>query len=96
MSESSISVASPRAKSVGDSRPPRFRIKRDHYGYIFVAPFVIGFLIFGLYPVYNTLALSFTDTVIMSRESEFVGLANFERLFADDFFLFPVVAEALL
>lgn len=62
-------------------------MKKDHYGYIFIAPFVIGFLIFGLYPVYNTLALSFTDTIIMSRESEFIGLANFERLFADDFFL---------
>lgn len=62
-------------------------IKKDHYGYLFIAPFVLGFLIFGLYPVYNTLALSFTDTTIMSSEANFIGLRNFERLFADDFFL---------
>lgn len=61
--------------------------KRNYYGYLFLAPFVIAFLIFGLYPVYNTVALSFTDTTIMSRESNFIGLKNFERLFADDIFM---------
>jgi multiple sugar transport system permease protein len=60
--------------------------KRDYYGYLFIAPFVLGFLIFGLYPVYNTFYLSFTDTTLMSREANFVGLQNFQRLFADDVF----------
>ena len=60
--------------------------KKDYYGYLFIAPFVIGFLLFGLYPVYNTLYLSFTDTTLMSSEANFVGLKNFERLFADDVF----------
>lgn len=64
--------------------------KRNYYGYLFIAPFVIAFLIFGLYPVYNTLALSFTDTTLMSRESNFIGLQNFERLFADDVFMTAV------
>jgi multiple sugar transport system permease protein len=61
--------------------------KRNYYGYLFIAPFIIGFLIFGLYPVYNTLYLSFTDTTLMTREANFIGLQNFERLFADDFFM---------
>jgi multiple sugar transport system permease protein len=64
----------------------RLRLRTEQYGYLFITPFVIGFLLFSLYPVYNTLALSFTDTVIMSRESHFIGLENFKRLFADDFF----------
>jgi cellobiose transport system permease protein len=64
--------------------------KRNYYGYFFIAPFVIAFLIFGLYPVYNTLALSFTDMTLMSRESNFVGLQNFERLFADNVFMTAV------
>ena len=63
------------------------RWKREYYGYLFIAPFILGFLIFGLYPLYNTLSLSFTNTTLMSKTSEFVGLANFERLFADDFFM---------
>lgn len=62
------------------------KFRRDHYGYLFIAPFVIAFLIFGLYPVYNTFYLSLTDTTLMSSESNFVGLKNFERLFADDVF----------
>ena len=61
--------------------------KRNYYGYLFIAPFIIGFLIFGLYPVYNTLYLSFTDTTLMTREANFIGLQNFQRLFADDFFM---------
>lgn len=66
----------------------RMKIKKDHYGYLFIAPFIIGFLIFGLYPLYNTFALSFTNTTIMTGESaEFIGLKNFARLFADDFFM---------
>ena len=63
------------------------RFKKNYYGYLFIVPFIIGFLIFGLYPVYNTLALSFTDTTLMSKTANVVGLKNFERLFADDVFL---------
>ena len=63
------------------------RLSTNSYGYLFIAPFILGFLIFGLYPVYNTLALSLTDTTLMSREVNYIGLENFERLFADSFFL---------
>lgn len=62
------------------------KVRKDYYGYLFIAPFIIGFLIFGLYPVYNTLALSFTDTTILSGGGDFIGFKNFERLFADKFF----------
>ncbi len=56
-------------------------------GYLFLTPFIIGFLFFGLYPVLNTIGLSFTDTTLMSKSSHFIGLDNFKRLFADDVFL---------
>src|SRR5574340_348219 len=63
------------------------KVQKNYYGYLFVAPFIIGFLIFGLYPVYNTIALSFTDTTLMRADSNFIGLRNFERLFADKTFI---------
>lgn len=63
------------------------KIERNHYGYVFIAPFIIGFLLFGLYPVYNTLYLSFTDATLMTSQVNFVGLKNFQRLFADDVFM---------
>jgi multiple sugar transport system permease protein len=63
-------------------------LHRINPGYFFVAPFVIGFLIFGLYPVYNTVSLSFTDTTLMNASSaKFIGLDNFKRLFADKMFI---------
>lgn len=62
------------------------KIVKNYYGYLFIAPFIIGFLIFGLYPVYNTLSLSFTDATLMRATSKFVGLQNFQRLFADSTF----------
>ncbi|GAP17204.1 carbohydrate ABC transporter permease [Levilinea saccharolytica] len=75
------------------NRPKKSRF---NYGYYFVAPFVVGFLLFGLYPVYNTIALSFTDTTLMSAKSNFVGLANFKRLFADSVFMTAVKNTWLL
>jgi ABC-type sugar transport system permease subunit len=67
-----------------------FQLKRNQYGYVFIAPFLIAFLIFGLYPVYNTFYLSFTNTTLMSRSADFVGLQNFQRLFADNVFMTAV------
>ncbi len=64
-----------------------FKFKRDYYGYLFIAPFIVAFLLFGLYPVFNTFYLSFTNTTLLGGEASFVGLRNFQRLFADDIFL---------
>ena len=63
------------------------QIKKSYYGYLFITPFIIAFLIFGIYPVFNTIYLSFTNTTLMTSQAEWVGLANFERLFADNFFI---------
>jgi multiple sugar transport system permease protein len=60
--------------------------RKKYYGYFFIAPFIIGFLLFGLYPVYNTFALSFTNTTLMNRSGEFIGLENITRLLTDEFF----------
>ncbi len=63
------------------------KLKKIPTGYLFIAPFIIGFLVFGIYPVLNTIGLSFTNTTLMSKTSEFIGLDNFKRLFADAVFI---------
>ncbi len=63
------------------------RSRKNYYGYLFVAPFVIGFLVFGLYPVYNTIYLSFTNTTLFTGKSDFIWFKNFQLLFADSIFL---------
>ena len=82
-----MAVTDSSAVTTSEAKPRSgFRFRKEHYGYLFIAPFVIGWLLFGLYPVYNTFYLSFTDTTMMSRESNWVGLQNYVRLFADDTF----------
>lgn len=57
----------------------------NRWGYIFVAPFVIVFAIFSIYPVVRTLYLSFTDLKVMGA-ANWVGFDNYVRVFTDKFF----------
>ncbi len=64
------------------------KINKDFYGYIFISPFIIIFLIFSLYPIVNTFYLSFTNTQLMSGfKGEVVGLLNYKRLFETPLFV---------
>jgi multiple sugar transport system permease protein len=56
--------------------------KRDHYGYIFIAPFFLVFFVFLIYPVLLTLFYTFTDFKGFG-EYNMTGLANWQRLFTD-------------
>ncbi len=66
-------------------------IEKNHYGYLFVAPFVLGILIFTLYPVFYTLYLGFTNTTIMTKTNDFVGIDNYKKLFSDKVFLNSII-----
>ncbi|KSU61755.1 ABC transporter [[Bacillus] enclensis] len=58
----------------------------NKYGYFFIAPFWIIFLIFSIYPVALTFYYSFTNYT-GSGVAEVVGLANYKRLFTDTYFV---------
>lgn len=59
--------------------------KENLYGYLFVAPPIIGFLLFALVPVgYSTYA-AFTDWDGLSQMN-FIGLENFTTLLHDEYF----------
>lgn len=63
------------------------KINKNYYGYIFTLPFIVIFLAFNLYPLLYTFYLSLTDTTLMNSSYHFVGLANFQQLFSDNYFL---------
>jgi multiple sugar transport system permease protein len=52
-------------------------------GYVFTAPFIIGFLTFTLYPMLSSLYLAFTKYDMMTSP-EWVGLDNFVTFFTRD------------
>ncbi len=55
--------------------------------YAFLAPNLIGFLIFTSLPVLASLGLSFTKWDLLSDGPQFVGLKNFVELVKDPYFL---------
>ncbi|MBP5197535.1 MAG: sugar ABC transporter permease [Lachnospiraceae bacterium] len=57
----------------------------NRVGYLMVAPFVIVFLIFSVYPVFRTLQISFS-TYKGFGPMTFVGFTNYARVIKDKFF----------
>jgi multiple sugar transport system permease protein len=56
------------------------------WGYFFVAPFVVVFLIFTLWPTIYTFMLSFTDLRGLRADFKFTGLDNFVKMVGDPYF----------
>ena len=58
-------------------------ISYSRYGYFFIAPFFINFLIFGLYPILFTFKTSVTDAVGWEKvlNNSIIGFDNFKQLF---------------
>ena len=54
------------------------------WGYIFIAPWIFGFLAFTLLPMIASLIFTFTNINLEQAEPlRFVGLDNYQRLFSD-------------
>src|SRR5579862_874094 len=61
--------------------------KKNLAGWLFVSPWLIGFLAFTAYPFLRSIYLSFTRYNIVT-EPKWVGLANYKMLLTqDDLFL---------
>jgi multiple sugar transport system permease protein len=76
------------------SQQPRGKLgkmarKEAKLGYLFIAPWIIGFLLFTLLPIISSFYYSFTRYSVL-REPVWIGLENYIDLFTDDR-LFPVI-----
>ena len=58
-------------------------MKRSIPLYIMIAPFMLLFAVFVVYPVLKAIWYSFTDYNVLEK-ANFVGLRNYKRLFLDD------------
>lgn len=85
------------------ARPARRRMSANRrreilWGYAFLAPWLIGFLLFQLLPIVMTIFLSFTDYTGTKQFAwgnfNMVGLANYARLF-DDIYALPAMGVTL-
>ena len=66
-------------------RQPSLSRREAAWGYVFLSPWIIGFLAFTVIPMVVALAFTFTDIQLAEdRPVSFVGLHNYERLFGDE------------
>lgn len=57
--------------------------KLNLQGYLFIAPWLIGFLLLTLWPMLQSLYFSFTDYSLLEKE-HWIGLENYKKIFFDD------------
>ncbi len=67
-------------------RPGRLELREELWGYAFLAPWVIGFIIFLATPIAISLILSFSkwNGVSSLAQAKFVGFANYTQLLIHD------------
>jgi multiple sugar transport system permease protein len=58
-------------------------VRRDRLGYLFISPWLIGFVVFTALPFVASIWLSFTHYTL-AAPPEWVGLANYHTLLFDD------------
>ena len=68
-----------------NTKTRRLMVHETVTSYLFLAPFLLFFLMFVIYPMFMCVYTSFFDAT-MGREDIFVGLANYKTLFADPVF----------
>lgn len=62
----------------------RFSLEKGYIAYVMIMPFIVFFLVFSLYPVFNTFRLSFTDTLTTApNDGKYIGLKNYTTYFSD-------------
>ena len=63
----------------------RLMIRETTTSYLFLAPFLLFFVMFVIYPMFMCVYTSFFDAT-MGREDIFVGFGNYKTLFQDEVF----------
>ena len=80
---------------VKGKRSIRQILDSDHVsGYLFILPFIIGFLVFTVFPMLASLVLSFTEYDILSAP-EFIGIENYKQLFLKDPLIYKTLYNTL-
>lgn len=55
----------------------------DKWGYLFITPFILVFLVFSLYPMVYSIVLSFIDENYGSTIENFTALSNYQLIFGE-------------
>ena len=68
-----------------DKRSRRLVLRETATSYMFLAPFLVFFVMFVVYPMFMCVYTSFFDAT-MGKEDVFIGFQNYKTLFQDEVF----------
>jgi multiple sugar transport system permease protein len=85
-----MALALPRAIGARQVRTGSLRRGEVLWAYIFLAPWIVGLVVFILGPILFSLGLSFFDYTL-GREATFIGLNNWVRAFTQDEQFWPSI-----
>src|SRR5688572_8859777 len=69
-------------------------LKSNAAAYVFLAPWLLGFLVFTLFPMLYSLWLGFTDYDFTQPDStQWIGFDNYTKMFGDVFGLSEFIAS---
>jgi ABC-type sugar transport system permease subunit len=69
--------------TAGSAGVPAVRRQQARYAVLFVAPALLIYLVFMIYPFLNTIYLSFTNWNGIAPQKEWVGLSNYARILGE-------------
>jgi multiple sugar transport system permease protein len=71
--------------------------RKDYWAYAFILPTLLYLLIFQVYPLFESVRLSFTNlSLIKPGSGKYIGFANYRRLLFDDSNFWKIVANSAL
>ncbi len=76
----------------------RKSISYEKWGYVFIAPFVVVFVVFQLIPLLQTFYYSFFEKIqkLGNTGQEFIGLANYSKLLFSDGRIYDYLGNTLI
>lgn len=73
------------------------RTRQALYGYLFIAPWLVGFLVFVARPFLSSIRLAFSKVNMMAGfQLEYIGWENFKEAFVVDESFVPTLVEVIL
>lgn len=81
-------------KKPGPKKRNRLKRRNAIYGYLFIAPMMLGFLFFMAGPIIAAFGLSFTDYSLL-HPAKFVGVDNYVHVLAEDDMFWTTIKNTL-
>jgi multiple sugar transport system permease protein len=82
---SSLTPQAEKRKPAEKHKVTRFEKERERWAYLFISPWMVGFVAFTLIPVVATLVLSFTNyNPVNADATQFIGINNYIQMLHDN------------